>query len=223
MSSSSTRATEVNASAAGTFVLGGDLKVNRMGYGAMRLTGEGIWGEPKDADAARAVLRRAVELGVNFIDTADSYGPEVSERLIGEALSPYEQGVVVATKAGLVRTGPNQWHPVGRPEYLEQEVNMSLRRLKVERLDLWQLQERGNGGRRCQSPPRGRRCIGNCNCAVGLCHRCYVCNLFVTAVHHRNAIKILDGYIHVITVFGHWCAIDIVHFNILILDASPFV
>lgn len=125
--------------AAKTFQLGGDLTINRLGYGAMRITGEGIWGPPKDEESARAVLRKVVELGVNFIDTADSYGPYVSEQLIGEALSPYKQGVVVATKAGLVRTGPNKWLPVGRPEYLEQEVHMSLRRLKVETIDLWQL------------------------------------------------------------------------------------
>lgn len=105
----------------------------------MRLTGEGIWGEPKDLESARQVLKRALDLGVNFIDTADSYGPEVSERLIGEALAPYPQGVIIATKAGLLRTGPNKWPPLGRPEYLEQEVAMSLRRLKLERLDLWQL------------------------------------------------------------------------------------
>ena len=122
-----------------TIKLGNDLTVNRMGYGAMRITGEGIWGEPKDIDGAKKVLRRVVELGVNFIDTADSYGPEVSERLIGEALSPYKAGVVIATKAGLTRQGPNQWLPVGRPEYLTQQVEMSLRRLKLERLDLWQL------------------------------------------------------------------------------------
>ncbi len=131
--------TEVNAAASGTFVLGGDLTVNRLGYGAMRITGDGIWGEPKDPAECKRVLRRAVELGVNFIDTADSYGPEVSERLIGEALSPYAKGVVIATKAGFTRQGPNQWKEVGRPEYLQQEVEMSLRRLKVERLDLWQL------------------------------------------------------------------------------------
>ena len=122
-----------------TIKLGNDLTVNRMGYGAMRITGEGIWGEPKDIDGAKKILRRVVELGVNFIDTADSYGPEVSERLIGEALSPYKAGVVIATKAGLTRQGPNQWLPVGRPEYLTQQVEMSLRRLKLERLDLWQL------------------------------------------------------------------------------------
>ncbi len=129
----------VTAKASGTLAIGGDLKVNRLGYGAMRITGKGIWGEPKDPETARKVLRRAVELGVNFIDTADSYGPEVSERLIGEALAPYADGVVIATKAGLTRHGPDKWLPVGRPEYLQQEVEMSLRRLKLERIDLWQL------------------------------------------------------------------------------------
>ena len=120
-------------------MIGGELTVNRMGYGAMRITGKGIWGEPTDPEASKRVLKRAVELGVNFIDTADSYGPEVSERLIGEALVPYAKGVVIATKAGLTRQGPDRWAPVGRPEYLQQEVEMSLRRLKLERLDLWQL------------------------------------------------------------------------------------
>jgi len=129
----------VNAKSSGTFVIGGKMSVNRLGYGAMRITGKGIWGEPKDPETAKKVLRRAVELGVNFIDTADSYGPEVSERLIGEALAPYAKGVVVATKAGLTRQGPDKWLAVGRPEYLQQEVEMSLRRLKLERLDLWQL------------------------------------------------------------------------------------
>src|ERR1700729_3946995 len=129
----------VNAKASGTLTIGGDLKVRRLGYGAMRITGKGIWGEPKDPETAKKVLRRAVELGVNFIDTADSYGPEVSERLIGEALAPYAKGVIIATKAGLTRQGPNQWLPVGRPEYLTQQVEMSLRRLKIDRIDLWQL------------------------------------------------------------------------------------
>jgi pyridoxine 4-dehydrogenase len=131
--------TAVNAAASGTFSLGGDLTINRLGFGAMRITGDGIWGDPKDPDTAKKVLRRAVELGVNFIDTADSYGPEVSERLIGEALAPYPKGLVIATKAGLTRQGPNKWLPVGRSEYLIQEVEMSLRRLKLERIDLWQL------------------------------------------------------------------------------------
>jgi pyridoxine 4-dehydrogenase len=132
-------ATNVNASASGTLAIGGDLNVNRLGYGAMRITGDGIWGEPKNPEEAKKVLRRAIELGVNFIDTANSYGPEVSERLIGEALAPYAKGLVIATKAGLTRQGPNKWLPVGRPEHLHQEVEMSLRRLKLERIDLWQL------------------------------------------------------------------------------------
>ncbi|SFR96598.1 Predicted oxidoreductase [Granulicella pectinivorans] len=122
-----------------TFKLGGDLEVNRLGYGAMRITGTGVWGPPKDPESAKAVLKRAVELGVNFIDTADSYGPQVSEQLIGQALSPYAPGVVIATKAGLTRQGPNKWLPVGRTEYLRQQVELSLRALKLERIDLWQL------------------------------------------------------------------------------------
>ena len=122
-----------------TFKLGNDLEINRLGFGAMRITGEGVWGEPKDSENARKVLRRAVELGVNFIDTADAYGPDVSERLIGEALAPYAKGVVIATKGGLTRQGPGKWLPVGRPEYLQQQVEMSLRLLKQERIDLWQL------------------------------------------------------------------------------------
>ncbi|HKD85269.1 MAG TPA: aldo/keto reductase [Terriglobales bacterium] len=122
-----------------TFKLGGDLDVNRLGFGAMRLTGNGIWREPTDIDEAKRVLKRAVELGVDFIDTADSYGPEVSERLIGEALSPFPKGLVVATKGGFVRTGPDQWTMLGKPQYLEQQVEMSLRRLKTEVIDLWQL------------------------------------------------------------------------------------
>jgi aryl-alcohol dehydrogenase-like predicted oxidoreductase len=122
-----------------TFALGGDLTVNRLGYGAMRITGEGIWGPPKDHDGAIKVLKHAVQIGVNLIDTADSYGPYVSEELIAEALAPYKSGLVIATKGGLCRTGPNKWLPVGRPEYLEQEVLMSMRRLKVDTIDLWQL------------------------------------------------------------------------------------
>src|SRR5579862_7263344 len=122
-----------------TFAIGNDLEVNRLGFGAMRLTGKGIWGEPPDLEEARRVLKRAVELGVDFIDTADSYGPDVSERLIGETLAPYKRGLVIATKAGLVRTGPDRWAPLARGEYITQEVEMSLRHLKLERLDLWQL------------------------------------------------------------------------------------
>jgi aryl-alcohol dehydrogenase-like predicted oxidoreductase len=134
-----TTKTAPDAKASGTYAIGGDMPVNRLGYGAMRITGKGIWGEPKDPEEAKKVLRRAVELGVNFIDTADSYGPEVSERLIAEALFPYAKDLVIATKAGLTRQGPDKWLPVGRPEYLQQQVEMSLRRLKIERIDLWQL------------------------------------------------------------------------------------
>ena len=122
-----------------TFKIGGDLEVNRLGFGAMRLTGKGIWGEPKNVDEARRVLKRTVELGVNLIDTADSYGPVVSERLIGETLSPFPKDLVVATKGGLTRQGPDRWLPVGRPEYLAQQVEMSLRLLKTEVISLWQL------------------------------------------------------------------------------------
>ena len=129
----------ISAAASGTFTIGGDLTVNRLGFGAMRITGKGIWGDPKDPDSARAVLRHVVELGVNFIDTAESYGPEVSENLIAEALHPYPDDLVIATKGGLTRQGPDQWLPVGRPEYLRQCVEMSLRRLKLDRIDLYQL------------------------------------------------------------------------------------
>ena len=126
------------AAQAGTIALG-DLTVNRMGYGAMRITGEGIFGPPRDAEECKRVLRRAVELGVDFIDTADSYGPFVSENLIAEALHPYPSGLVIATKGGLERPGPNKWTPNGRPDYLRRCLEGSLRRLRVERIDLWQL------------------------------------------------------------------------------------
>src|ERR1051325_3049968 len=122
-----------------TFSLGGDLLLNRLGFGAMRLTGEGIWGWPPDRENAKKVLRRALELGVNLIDTADAYGPEVSELLIAEALHPYPKGLVIATKGGHTRPGPNQWAPNGKPEYLTKCVENSLKRLKLERIDLWQL------------------------------------------------------------------------------------
>ncbi len=127
------------ATASGTFAIGGELTVHRLGFGAMRITGPGIWGAPADHDEAIRVLRRAVELGVDLIDTANSYGPYVSEELIREALHPYPGHVVIATKAGLVRTGPGRWHPMGRPEYLRQECEMSLRRLGLERIPLFQL------------------------------------------------------------------------------------
>jgi pyridoxine 4-dehydrogenase len=122
-----------------TFQIGGDLTVNRLGYGAMRITGDGIWGWPPDREKAKTVLRRALDLGVNFIDTADAYGPEVSELLIAEALHPYPKGLIIATKGGLTRPGPGQWTPNGRPEYLTQCIDKSLKRLKLERIDLYQL------------------------------------------------------------------------------------
>jgi aryl-alcohol dehydrogenase-like predicted oxidoreductase len=133
------------AQRAGTFDLGGDLTINRLGYGTMQIPGPGVWGPPRDHDEAIRVLRRAVELGVNFIDTADSYGSYVAEELIRESLYPYREGIVIATKAGLTRvgpitgSGPSQWPPVGRPEYLRQEAVMSLRRMKLDRIDLFQL------------------------------------------------------------------------------------
>jgi pyridoxine 4-dehydrogenase len=122
-----------------TFKIGGDLEVRRLGFGAMRITGDGIWGPPADEDAARGLLRRVVELGLNLIDTADSYGPEVSENLIAEALHPYPDGLVIATKGGLTRTGPGQWPRDGRPEHLREACEGSLTRLKLDRIDLYQL------------------------------------------------------------------------------------
>src|SRR5881397_2941010 len=122
-----------------TFLLGGDLLVNRLGFGAMRLTGEGIWGWPPDRENAKKVLQRALELGVNFIDTADAYGPETNELLIAEALHPYPKGLVIATKGGNTRPGPGQWVPDGRPEHLKPAVEGSLKRLRLERIDLYQL------------------------------------------------------------------------------------
>lgn len=130
--------TTANAAKSGTFKIGGDLAVHRLGFGAMRIVGKGIWGEPEDRDGALQTLKRVPELGVNLIDTADSYGPEISERLIHEALYPYK-GLVIATKGGLLRTGPNEWPMCGRPDYLRQQVFISMRRLGVERIDLWQL------------------------------------------------------------------------------------
>ncbi len=136
---SSARTEQRPATAAGTITLGGDLTVNRMGFGAMRLTGEGIWGPPDDRAEAIRVLRRAVELGVNFIDTADSYGPHVAEEIIAEALHPYPDGLVIATKGGFERPGPGKWATNGRPDYLRRQLEGSLRRLRLDRIDLYQL------------------------------------------------------------------------------------
>jgi pyridoxine 4-dehydrogenase len=131
--------TKLDAALSGTFAIGGDLTVNRLGFGAMRITGRGIWGAPENPDEAKATLRRLPELNVNFVDTAESYGPYISEELIGEVLAPYAKGTIIATKSGLTRTGPDQWHQLGRPEFLRQGAIQSLRRLKVEVIDLWQL------------------------------------------------------------------------------------
>jgi aryl-alcohol dehydrogenase-like predicted oxidoreductase len=130
---------EYSAAKSGSFAIGGDLEVFRLGFGAMRVTGQGIWGPPADREEAIRTLKRLPDLGVNFIDTADSYGPDVSEWLIKDALHPYKNGVIVATKGGLTRQGPDMWLPVGRPEYLIQQVHKSLRNLSVEQIDLWQL------------------------------------------------------------------------------------
>ncbi len=127
------------ARASGTYAIGGDTTVHRLGFGAMRIVGEGVWGDPPDREAAKAVLRRAVELGIDLIDTADSYGPDVSERLIGETLHPYPDDLVIATKVGLTRPGPNDWRPDGRPEHIREAIEGSLRRLKLDRIDLYQL------------------------------------------------------------------------------------
>jgi pyridoxine 4-dehydrogenase len=129
---------DLSAAASGTLKIGGDLEINRLGFGAMRITGPGIWGQPADPDEAIRTLERLPELGINFVDTADSYGPKVSEDLIRQALHPYK-GIVVATKAGLTRPGPNQWIPLGRPDYLVEQARSSCRRLGVDRIDLWQL------------------------------------------------------------------------------------
>lgn len=131
--------TTLDAALSGTFSIGGDLTVNRLGFGAMRITGKGIWGPPEDPDEARATLRRLPELNVNFIDTAESYGPYISEEMIGEVLAPYSKGTIVATKGGLTRTGPDVWPQLGRPEFLRQGAILSLRRLKLDVIDLWQL------------------------------------------------------------------------------------
>jgi pyridoxine 4-dehydrogenase len=129
---------QASAASAGTIDVGGDLTVNRLGYGAMRITGDGIWGEPKDREQAKAALRRAVELGVNFIDTADSYGPNVSETLIAETLYPYPDDLVIASKGGLTRTGPGQWPADGRPEHLREALEGSLQRLRLDQIPLYQ-------------------------------------------------------------------------------------
>ena len=131
--------TTLDAALSGTFAIGGDLRVNRLGFGAMRITGKGIWGPPENPEEAKATLRRLPELNVDFVDTAESYGPYISEELIGEVLAPYAKGTIIATKGGLTRHGPDLWPQLGRPEFLRQGAILSLRRLKVDVIDLWQL------------------------------------------------------------------------------------
>ena len=174
------RDARTNVAATGTFRLGGDLLVNRLGFGAMRLTGRGILGEPDDPEEARRVLRRAAELGVNLIDTADSYGPEVSERLIAEALRPYPDNLVVATKGGLTRPG-GRWVPDGRPEHLREACEGSLRRLKVECIDLYQLHRLDPKiARQCQDQGRLRLCDRGRQ-TQSTPHRCWWTLLHITA------------------------------------------
>ena len=160
--------TATTAAASGTFMLGGDIKVNRLGFGAMRITGPGIWGEPEDRPEAIRVLERVRELEINFIDTADAYGPDVSEDLIREVLHPYGE-IIVATKGANTRQGPDKWHAVGRPEYLRQAVLMSLRRLGLERIDLWQLHriDPACGAKRSEHRRNsgGREVFQSCQCA----------------------------------------------------------
>ena len=151
--------TDINVAMSGTFDIRDIGTVRRLGFGAMRLTGPGIWGEPADRELARAVVRRAVELGVDFIDTADAYGPNVSEEIIAEALYPYAEGVRIATKAGFVRTGPNQWTTNGRPDYLRRQAELSLRRLKVDALDLFQLHRIDP---KIDAAPSSSACSRNC-------------------------------------------------------------
>ena len=159
MTTTPEHSTDNLAAPSGTFRIGGDLPVVRLGYGTMQLTGDGVWGEPEDRDGALRVLRRAVEIGVTFFDTADSYGPVVAEELLREALHPYADDVVIATKAGLTRQGPGVWTPVGKPAYLRQQCELSLRRLGLERIDLFQLHRidperpRRRPGRRAQEAP----------------------------------------------------------------------
>jgi aryl-alcohol dehydrogenase-like predicted oxidoreductase len=161
---------QVTAAAAGTITLGGDLTVNRLGYGAMRITGKGIWGPPEDHDAAIATLRRAVELGVNFIDTADSYGPYVSEELVAEALAPYPPAVVIATKGGWERPGPGQWTHNASPDHLRKALEGSLERLRLDRIDVYQLHMPDNAVVvRCFHGGRWRNCVSRAKFAMSRC------------------------------------------------------
>ena len=172
-------------SRSGTFDIGGELTVNRLGYGAMQLTGDGVWGEPADPDEAVRVLRRAVKLGVNFIDTADSYGPFVAEQLIRRALHPYPEELVIATKAGLTRHGPGIWQPVGRPEYLRQQCLLSLRHLGVERIELYQLH-------RIDPKVRGGDAYSSSASSLAVGNKCFSPCLKRTVAKSRKT-RVFDG------------------------------
>lgn len=188
--------TTINAVLAGTIDLGGDLTVNRMGFGAMRITGKGIWGEPDDPEECKRVLRRALELGINLIDTADSYGPEVSERLIAESLHPYPDELVIATKGGLTRPGPGRWIPNGRPNHLRAACEGSLRRLRLERIDVYQFHRpdpevplEESVGALVELKDEGKiRHIGLCNVSIGEIERAKKLTPIVSVQNQYNLL-----------------------------------
>jgi aryl-alcohol dehydrogenase-like predicted oxidoreductase len=188
--------TTPDAARSGTFLIGGDLPVHRLGFGAMRITGEGIWGPPADRDEAIAVVRRSVELGITLIDTADSYGPEVSEEIIGEALRPYPDDVVIATKAGLTRSGPGEWHPNGRPEHIRQACEGSLRRLGLDTIPLYQLHRidpevpvEDSLGTIVELQAEGKvRHIGVSEVTVDQLHQCQAITPIVTVQNRYNLV-----------------------------------
>ncbi len=189
--------TERPAEASGTLTIGGDLKVNRLGFGAMRITGEGVWGQPKDKGEAIAVLKRAVELGINLIDTADSYGPDVSEELIAEALYPYPTGVVITTKGGLLRTGPNEWPQDGSPKHLEEALEGSLKRLKLDHIDIYQFHRpdpkvpfEDSVGTLAKMQQQGKiRHIGISNVTLDQLQQAQKIAKIVTVQNHYNLVK----------------------------------
>ena len=188
---------EQPAAASGTFAIGGDLPVSRLGFGAMRITGDGVWGPPKDKNAAIAVLKRTQDLGITLIDTAESYGPEVSESLIAEALYPYPKGLVLATKGGLLRPGPNQFIPDGHPEHLRQDLEGSLRRLRVNQIDVYQLHYpdpnvpfEDSVGEIAKMKAEGKiRHVGLCNVTIDQLARAQKIVPIVTVQNHYNLEK----------------------------------
>jgi pyridoxine 4-dehydrogenase len=200
-----------DAHRSGTFSIGGDLPVHRLGFGAMRITGQGIWGPPADRDEAIAVVRRAVELGTTLIDTADSYGPEVSEEIIGEALAPYPDDVVVATKAGLTRSGPNEWSPNGHPDHIRQACEGSLRRLKLDAIPLYQLHRidpavpvEDSLGTIVELQQEGKvRHIGVSEVTVDELHQCQAITPIVTVQNRYNLVdREWEGVLDVCTAEG---------------------